>query len=256
MGKLIPLKLFPQFSLDCGSDAALEYDPDTTIFVLDSLLHVMNIYLPIQNAHPAMIILSETQPYPICYRNTRHIFLTANPSSWCQLTYQLAHEMCHYIIPNNVTSNLRWFEESICELSSYYFLPQLSEYWNRIQVSFYTETNSLYYPEFQKYAKNDQCKATFIDISTFAQHDSHPDLLSLIGDCEQRDKNAYIANRLLPIFTEFPDTWHAIPFLCQISPNQSFQDSLSQWIALSPKDARIGLQELAQVFGAAIPLVV
>lgn len=255
MGKTIPLKLFPQFSLDCGNNITLEQNPDTTIFVLDSLLHVMNMYLPIHNAPHAIITFLEAYPNPTCLRNPKLIILTTNPFSWNQLAYQLAHEMCHYIIPNDVSHNLKWFEESICELSSYYFLPQLSEYWKRMQIPLLRgDTNSLYYPEFQKYVEYEQLRETFIDISTFVQHENHPELLSLIKNCEQRDKNTYIANRLLPVFIEFPCTWHAVPLLYQISPNQSLRDSLSQWIALSPMDAHIGLQKLAQVFGAEVPL--
>lgn len=255
MGKLISVESFPQISIDCGDYAFLEDPKNNTIFVISSLLHVMSTKLFIEYIQPTIIAFSESRKNPICYRDSGLIILSANPNKWNQLAYQLAHEMCHRVISNEVTKNLRWLEESICELSSYYFLPQLSKYWRRKGIMWKNPaTNKPYYPEFEKYAKNDRKKATMIDLPSFSATPIPDELQSLIDDCEIREKNAYIANSLLPIFDRRPNTWRAIPFLGDLKANESLETSLREWITLAPTEARAGLQRIALLFGVQVLL--
>lgn len=254
MGKLISLKSFPQISLDCSNYDFLENPQNNTHFVISSLLHVMSSKLPIKSVPSTKIVFSENIEKPNCDRDSGFIFLAVNPNTWDQLAYQLAHEMCHRVIPNDVVRNLRWLEESICELSSYYFLPQLSKYWRRKNVNLvYKQTNKPYYPAFEKYVKNDRKKAIELDLSSFTVLPPSDELKSLIDDCEIREKNAYIATSLFPIFNKYPRTWHAIPLLGALSPDFSLEASLAEWIALSPEESHIGLQKIAQIFGTEIP---
>lgn len=255
MEKLIPVESFSQISFDCGNYDFLENPKNNTFFVISSLLHVMDNELPIGSVPSTIISISEDSDCPICYRDSSHIVLTANPHSWSQLAYQLAHEMCHRVIPNEVTQNLRWLEESICELSSYYFLPRLSKFWCSLRISLLNaKTNEPYYPEFEKYVENDRKKAEAFDLSSLACDTPSNELKLLINDCELRAKNAYISTCLLPIFNKHPCTWHAIPLLGALGSKLSLRDSLEEWIELSPKECRIGLQKIAHIFGAEVPL--
>lgn len=255
MGKLISVESFPQISVDCGDYDFLENPQNNTHFVISSLLHVMNNKLPIKGVPPTQIVFSENIEKPNCDRNSGFIFLAVNPNTWNQLAYQLAHEMCHRVIPNEVTKNLRWLEESICELSSYYFLPQLSKYWRRKNVNLvYSKTNKPYYPAFEEYVKNDRQKATAVDLPSFSSTPIPNELQSLIDDCEIREKNAYIANSLLPIFDRRSNTWRAIPFLSNLKSNESLETSLREWITLAPTEARAGLQRIALLFGVQVLL--
>ena len=254
MGKLISLNSFPQFSLDCGSYEFLENPKNNTHFVISSLLHVMNNKLPVESVPKTTIAFSENGKNPICYRESGLIILTANPNKWDQLAYQLSHEMCHRVIPNDVVQNLRWLEESICELSSYYFLPQLSKYWRRKNVNLvYAKTNKPYYPAFEKYVKNDWQKAIEINLSSFSTCPLSNELQALINNCELREQNAYIAKALLPIFKNHPNTWLAISFLGTLNPDVSLETSLEEWIKLSPKECHIGLQKISKIFGIELP---
>ena len=115
-------------------------------------------------------------------------------------------------------------------------------------------TNKPYYPEFEKYAKNDRKKATMIDLPSFSATPIPDELQSLIDDCEIREKNAYIANSLLPIFDRRPNTWRAIPFLGDLKANESLEISLREWITLAPTEARAGLQRIALLFGVQVLL--
>lgn len=254
MGKLISLKTFPQISIDCGDYCFLESPQNNTFFVISSLFHVMSGKLPIENVPETIIAFSEERECPICYRESGLIILTSNPNSWCQLTYQLAHEMCHRVIPNDVTKNLRWLEESICELSSYYFLPQLSKHWRRKKFNLVNaKTKKPYYPEFEKYVKNDWQKAVELNLSSFSTYPPSDELQTLINNCELRGRNAYIAKSLLPIFNSHPNTWHSIPLLGVLSPDFPLEASLTEWIDLSPEECHTGLQKIVEIFGTKSP---
>lgn len=252
MGQLTPLKLFPNFSVDFG-DNSVATGP--SIFVVDSLLHVMNFSLPIHCHSNAVITIQQQRPNPVCYRENNLIILSCGKDDWNQLAYQLAHEMCHLMIPNEVVPELRWLEESICELSSFFFLPELSKFWKRLDISLTTSDGALYAPLFEKYALESHADATVLDLTLFSTTSTESELPSLVSDCYQRSKNRYISLRLLPIFERFPKTWHAIPYLSKVPAHLSFPDSLTKWIELSPMESRIGLQELALLFGVTIPLV-
>lgn len=110
-----------------------------------------------------------------------------------------------------------------------------------------------YYPFFTSYVEDDQKKAIIFDLDSFCSSaHASPDLLKLIMDCEIRDMNAHIANELLPIFKSYPKTWHAIPLMASLRSDVSLEAFLEEWIALSPEESRIGLQKIAQIFGAKI----
>ena len=56
MGQLISSNFFPQFLFDCNLDSVSRFAANDAVFVLDSVLHVMNISLPI-NSVPKTIVL-------------------------------------------------------------------------------------------------------------------------------------------------------------------------------------------------------
>lgn len=251
MGKLISLEYFPQISLDCGEDQYLKQTPNNTLYVISSLLHVMSSKLPIKDLPATTIAFSENRNTPICFRNCGLIILSAHPNRWDQFSYQLAHEICHRVIPSDVVKNLRWLEESICELSSYYFLPLLTKNWRRKRIPLvYAKTNKPYYPAFEKYVKNERKKAVPFDLSSFLSQTPSDELQMLINDCEIREKNAYIAVSLLPIFKQYPNTWYSIPLLGNLTASAPLRYSLEEWIKLSPEESRVGLQQIARLFGA------
>lgn len=177
------------------------------------------------------------------------IILNSNPSSWSRLAYQLAHEMCHTVIHGKVQQNLRWLEESICELSSYYFLPKLSEYWQNTAINLMTADGQLYYPCFKTYVENDVQKAIPFEISQLCKTPKTQLAKKLDSDPYLRDMNSYIANRLLPIFQSHPNTWSAVPLLCNISDTSSLSDALLEWISISAAECRSALIEISNIFG-------
>lgn len=67
------------------------------------------------------------------------IFLSVNSYSyWCQVVYQLSHELTHcfvYCHNNSEKNKASWIEETICEAISLYFLNYFYENWDKIELS-------------------------------------------------------------------------------------------------------------------------
>lgn len=77
----------------------------------------------------------------------------ADDSYWCQLIYQLSHELCHYVIYLNNHANynvVNWLEESICEAFSLYCLHYWMSKWRIIGF----KINQKYNEEIKKYLKD------------------------------------------------------------------------------------------------------
>ena len=258
------LNLFPQFLVrypdnglkneDNKPILISEHDFELSLFAIDSLLHVMNISLPIQQSPEAVIEFTDAKTYPETLRSQKIIYLTSEPDYWANTCYQLAHEMCHYMIPGDVVSTLRWLEESICELASCYFLLEFSKYWKRLGVSITSSrTGAPYYLALEEYVKNTLEKIHSLNLNSFCSQS--PEILQTLEKfCYCRETNRNIALRLLPIFQHFPEVWHAVPLLSELNASQPLLDALKQWLTLAPKESCIALQEVAQLFGASISL--
>ena len=103
-------------------------ETDVFIFTLKCIIQLFDEYLPRNNSRSLMILLDDSDDSPICYKKENTILLNTEPFLWSQAAYQFSHEYCHYMIPDDVCENLRWFEESICELSSHFFFRFFRNY--------------------------------------------------------------------------------------------------------------------------------
>lgn len=75
-------------------------------------------------------------------------------SLWNQLVYQLSHELTHCFVHchnKNLKQEIKWFEETICEAMSLYFLDHFSKKWCFLPVSV---KNRNYAKKFIIYAQN------------------------------------------------------------------------------------------------------
>ena len=72
----------------------------------------------------------------------------SSPTHWCQVIYQLSHELCHYALrQSNVTIPcIGWFEETMCESISLYMLDYFYNTWGECELSKYN-------PEYSKSIK-------------------------------------------------------------------------------------------------------
>ena len=112
-----------------------------------------------------------------------------------------------------------------------------------------TADGPLYYPCLKTYVENDVQKAIPFEISQLCKTPKTQLAKKLDSDPYLRDMNSYIANRLLPIFQSHPNTWSAVPLLCNISDTSSLSDALLEWISISAAECRSALIEISNIFG-------
>ena len=239
-GNAILLHSVPNFALvitDGESVNTLQH----FAYVLDCIsLLVKHHISTIGSRHLAIINIPHAE-CPTCFRADHYIVLHTSPSRWSQIAYQYAHELCHYSIPENVAENLRWFEESICETASLYFLRQIAYLWMDRKENLITSDGAPYAPSFIEYANDTATKFTAFDFRDPVA------IRELESDCYDRKRNMHLANALLPIFIDHPETWEAVPYLCQVN-EKTLIASLDAWILVSPPQAQPGLRRIRNLF--------
>lgn len=124
---------------------------DTDRFWLSSILYGVvtsfcssNLFL---ENEPIFITNNSSATSPVFYSKVVNPFLKydkivlncAGLSYWCQVIFQLSHELAHCVISrindgsrNNIVS---WIEETVCEATSLYCLKWFSEHWLSIPSS-------------------------------------------------------------------------------------------------------------------------
>lgn len=88
------------------------------------------------------VIYNESEsPYPMLVLNCHPIRIRLSMeklSYWCQLIFQLSHEMMHYVVRQcgqNKSPEIKWFEETLCEAVSLYVLKQSSVLWSSCDLA-------------------------------------------------------------------------------------------------------------------------
>lgn len=142
------------------------------------------------------------------------IFLVAPDSNWNAWVYEFAHEYCHSLIGGKLDgdfSNLKWFEETVCEVASIFALTRLPTLpiWNKILTPAYLDTYRMYMNNLQRL--HSSLKAHIEEnrgIRVLIEHvvGNHP------GSCADNQRGAYnaIAYRMLPFFLRNEKLWRII----------------------------------------------
>lgn len=212
------------------------------------LLSVYQVFIPCfqdtMSNRDVLVVHSAGQP--VTYRSQCTIHLSAHDLFWCNYAYQFSHELCHFQIPSSVPQQLRWFEESLCELASYYFLPKISVLWKTNPPYPHWIT---YADNFTTYVQEDMQKAEPFDLN-LSENSSIFEHLTL--NEYDRNKNSFVALQLLPIFDSAPDLWSSIHLLSDIPDGLNLADSLRHWYNLAPEKHRNSIRRILQVFSIEI----
>lgn len=223
------------------------------VMVLDSVKSLFSKYFDSVDARPLSIINNApNRNSPEALREQHIIFLAVDATDengepgcyWCQFIYQFAHEFCHYIIPQNVAQTMRWFEESLCELSSQFFLLKSAEQWC-IKPP---------YPD-PKWRKNALSILDYeINIlnanSTFPMPDLFNPFSGLLKSLEkdeyQRELNRNFAICLLPYFIDRPSLWKIMCYLPELPGTNAFSQNLHLLQKLSGQPIQQLVSSLAE----------
>ena len=223
------------------SDAEFSWEADTPegkvypiprdiVAVLDSVKTVFEDYFGKDYVNSFQVSVFPHTGVPVTYRDQHVVFLSARGRNWCQYMYQFAHELCHVMIGSDVIDHFRWFEESICELASLFFLNIISNVW---------DTNPPY-PNWKDFAPNigiyvnkrEKDAQTIPSQSNFSLFFAEK-LEYLSKNCLDRKINLLCAINLLPIFKQFPNLWADVPKIAKIKEKMSFLDTFQIWKTLS-----------------------
>lgn len=136
-----------------------------------------------------------------------------------QITYQLAHELCHYFIKKGIKNDeLKYFEETLCDLSSHFFLRNKPQKIHKV------------------YDDETLMNITEIDLSYSTSYDRY-----------NREQNTYIAKLLLPIFEKNPSLWSEVPKLADIETS-TIGKLLALWKNKATAEHKKSIQEIQNIF--------
>lgn len=169
---------------------------------------------------------------------------TVMPFCHFQYAFQLSHEFCHYLIPSNVVDNLRWFEESICHMASYYFIKKSIEYLSSVKENINSKKTLLFFKQYYDSMNQD---GPPIDLGLFSNPDTE-EFKKYLHSPELVYQDNYIALRLLPIFQANEMLWNIVPHLCEIPGNLSLSKTFDRLELLTNKDCSNGINQLKLLF--------
>lgn len=212
------------WSIFTDSSSGFCYEVGGTI--ANVLSEVKSVFLDIfgneiVNSHKILSVVPCSST-PITFRKQNLIFLTSTGLFHMQHIYQFAHELCHFMVPDKVCENFRWFEETLCEAMSWYALLKIEE---RSKFAPIAELLPLY-SKIGEYVSTAQAKRIRIankPISSFIAEN----LPFFQKNCYNRGANAAIAYDIFPLFQEKPELWKIVPSLHILADNMSLHDALS-----------------------------
>ncbi|MGF1947438.1 hypothetical protein [Enterococcus gallinarum] len=219
------------------------HTPEKSSYILDDVLTVFTLYVPIDKNRVMNILEDPSGPM---YLNDRITILlkTAGSTYYAQNAYQMAHELCHFAAFYGIKNeSFKWFEESICDLSSHFFLNELADFWKNSS----DELKKSYSSNFISYDNLARKKIKKFDLKDLSNLNSE----TYTYLCEHkidREMNTYVANKLFPIFRKTPDLWKAIPHLQFADADHDFMRFLRSWRDCSPAETQQGITKIIRHF--------
>lgn len=145
------------------------------------------------------------------------IFLHTSSNYWSQYVYQFAHEFCHHAISGPLDGSLEasfWFEESICELASCYFMEKVIGIWRNspdtpLNLRGFVQHHIDYINEHLNGIDN-------LNIPLKEWILMNLDVLQ--KPVYQRDMYEIIAKSLLGVFKKHPRMWLLLPYFIRVVP--------------------------------------
>lgn len=192
-------------------------------------------------------IVVPTGDVPMCAKvgDLHFIFLNTKDNRWCQWVYQFSHEYCHHLIDGSLSgewSDLLWFEETICELSSLYNLNKMIGY---------CANNGLqgYVPSVKNYLENLLTKKNSAyklsaEGGWYKLYEG-----SLKKEGYKRELYNAIAVLLYPLFVKDPSLWKLILNIGDIRSWTSLDDLFNHLEKNADESYSESLSRMRKIFG-------
>ncbi|MGB0775088.1 MAG: hypothetical protein ACPGUY_04535, partial [Akkermansiaceae bacterium] len=141
----------------------------------------------------------------------------------------------------------KWFEETICEMSSLYCMRAMAVDWEKNPP----------YPNWKNYSKsivsytdNVIAKYEKVDAATMADYYKKHEA-ELRKSSTLRHLNGAMAAAMLPVFEKNPSHWEAVRYLnvTPAKPGISFKQYLAKWKKDAPKKHHKLIDGIARIYG-------
>ena len=173
------------------------------------------------------------QEYPLVVHDRRpyQMYLCARDSYWSQYVYQFSRELCRILTNFDRAGQHRhkWFEESLCELSSLFVLHRLAETWAESPPAGVFEAADFApnHREYAEYVEAEYIISSGEDVSGWLAEN-----ISVLETSPAESKlNGVVAAALLDRFREDPSLWGECGWLNHWDPegDETFPDYLDSW---------------------------
>ncbi|EJJ9540437.1 hypothetical protein NKF71_001250 [Salmonella enterica] len=168
------------------------------------------------------------------------INLGSHDTQYDRYIYQFIHEYCH--IRTNYREHNRklgWFEESICETASLYFLDIISTRWNHNPPLKYLKGYDKFILEYQKKVKQNVClKQDFLEWFSFKR--KYFDETHLEEHSSKRNDYFIISKHILPLFYSNPELWNALTYwnAWEQDINDNIDSAFNKWLFVLPENRK------------------
>lgn len=192
------------------------------------LFQIIKKYLPIDEQKDLSIV-NPTKTGPVYFSDPNTIFLSVHGHFPAQLVFQAAHELCHYSIKTGIKNDqLKWFEETLCDTSSLFFLDKMSQLDGvKYSKGFFADylSDRLLPNEFESFEVT-----------------SNPSI-----ERYDRAKHRYLSVQLFSIFKQHPCLWNEVPRLAEIAADD-FESLMNNWTSDFPDKLSLVSKELKSIF--------
>lgn len=219
--------------------------------VLDYAGHPLWTQFPSYKVEPIVVQRGNQGPITLFKRNDKGeiiVKLDTHGTFWSQYAYQWAHELCHVLCGyRNDGRENKWFEETLCEMSSLYCMRAMSKDWAAKPP--YPNWKS-YAPSLKTYADSTMAKYEKIEIKDlsgfYRKHRTE-----LRKDSTLRMLNGAMAVAMLPVFEKNPEHWEAIRYI-NVTPAPkgiSLKQYFSKWKKDAPQKHHALIDGLIKIYG-------
>lgn len=209
------------------------WDSDLWFYLKEVIMQYEALGFDINSGKP--VLVKYMKDGPMCSNRGiyRVIFLSATEAYWCQYMYQFAHEFCHHLINGPMDGNYVssfWFEESVCEMASEYFLMKIAKEWIENDTKY--GKLGAFRNSMLKYAEKIRKKEKELEVPLSDWIRSKIEELSTTesGEIEKKERSNYkiIAKEMLPLFEKNPELWSILPLLKRL-PQEEYI-SFEHWL--------------------------
>lgn len=207
-------------------------------YLLDDFIDLMgkdlsDVELTIQNIPANSYPMTAPKRLNPGQREDFIIYLCHQPDYWCQMIYQLAHELGHFFMdcyPNH--ENLSWVDECLCEFFSLLFLTRSIKYYERISPG-YVELAKKYVDDVLQAAQSySGLSCHDLIAQEMSELESNPTEDGVVG----RPRNCYIAAKLYHALGCEGKGISAVCLFPEISHVQSSKEFFALWLQHGQSD--------------------